>query len=112
MSALGDTQQCPICKRWFEYASPRAACAVVHLDGECCHYGQMELRTPPGRPLPGSLITEADGGECSRLFAEWAQREGILARVTEDECADLARAFMMGFAYGVGTGAARGLGVA
>jgi hypothetical protein len=31
------------------------------------------------------------------MFARWAKREGILARVTEDQCADLARAFGAGF---------------
>jgi hypothetical protein len=31
------------------------------------------------------------------LFTEWAQRERILPRLTEEQCADLAKAFMAGY---------------
>lgn len=38
-------------------------------------------------------------------FAGWAQEQGILARITPEQGADLAHAFTVGFAYGVGVGA-------
>jgi hypothetical protein len=41
--------------------------------------------------LPGS-VAMAD------MFTEWARRTGILPRVTEDQCRDLAAAFMAGYA--------------
>ena len=41
-----------------------------------------------------------DGNELSALFARWAEGEGILARISEEQCADLARAFMAGYAHG------------
>ncbi len=53
----------------------------------------------PARPL----LTEADAPVVASLFAAWAQREGILARITEDEAADLAKAFITGYAYGKGS---------
>lgn len=42
----------------------------------------------------------ADGNELSALFVKWAQGEGILARIDEQQCADLAKAFMAGYAHG------------
>jgi hypothetical protein len=42
----------------------------------------------------------------SRSFAEWAQREGILAGITLEKCTELARVFVSGFACGVGVAAA------
>lgn len=36
------------------------------------------------------------------MFTEWAAGKGILARVTEAQCADLAAAFGAGFARGLG----------
>lgn len=42
-----------------------------------------------------------DGNELSALFAKWAEREGILARIDEQQCADLAKAFMAGYAHGL-----------
>ena len=44
----------------------------------------------------------------SRLFADWAKRQGILSRITEDQCADLALAFFAGWAH---ADAARGHGL-
>ena len=41
-----------------------------------------------------------DGNELSALFAKWAEGEGILARIDEQQCADLARAFMAGYTHG------------
>jgi hypothetical protein len=40
------------------------------------------------------------GAEAADLFAKWAAKEGLLARVTEDQCAGLARAFIAGWFYG------------
>lgn len=34
------------------------------------------------------------------MFTEWANREGILARITGEQCADLALAFGAGFMCG------------
>jgi hypothetical protein len=34
------------------------------------------------------------------LFTEWLARENILPRITEQECADLSRAFFTGFLLG------------
>ena len=39
------------------------------------------------------------GKEISGQFAAWAQANGILARITEDQCADLALAWMAGWAH-------------
>ena len=39
------------------------------------------------------------GEEISAQFAAWAQANGILARITEDQCADLALAWMAGWAH-------------
>jgi hypothetical protein len=32
------------------------------------------------------------------LFAGWAKREGLLGRIDEEQCRDLAKAFMAGYA--------------
>jgi hypothetical protein len=39
--------------------------------------------------------------ELADRCAQWAQREGILERVTEEQFADIAKAFMAGYAYGM-----------
>ena len=36
------------------------------------------------------------------MFTDWAARNGILARVTREQCGDLAQAFGAGFALGLG----------
>lgn len=41
-----------------------------------------------------------DEAEAADLFGKWAAKEGLLAEVTEGECADLARAFIAGWFYG------------
>lgn len=61
----------------------------------------------PKPAVPGPILALEDGETVAGLFASWAQREGILARVTEKECADLAKAFMYGFACGAGSAAAK-----
>jgi hypothetical protein len=37
------------------------------------------------------------GAHVAELFVQWAHRDGILARVTKVQCADLARAFIAGY---------------
>lgn len=34
-------------------------------------------------------------------FAAWAAREGLLERITPDQCRDLAKAYMAGFGAGL-----------
>jgi len=41
-----------------------------------------------------------DDTKAAELFGEWAAKEGLLGRITEDQCADLARAFIAGWFYG------------
>lgn len=41
-------------------------------------------------------IREPDEREIAQLFTAWATEEGILARVTKEQCADLALAFAAG----------------
>ena len=36
----GETYTCPLCGGTFKRGNFR--CAVVHLPGECCHYGDQE----------------------------------------------------------------------
>ncbi len=55
---------------------------------------------------PGPVLTRDDGPVIAELFASWAEREGILARVTREQCADLAKAFAYGYAHGAGQAAA------
>lgn len=45
-----------------------------------------------------TLMTDISGEAMADLFTEWAKREGILSRITEDQCRDLAKAFTAGFA--------------
>jgi ATP-dependent Clp protease ATP-binding subunit ClpA len=54
------------------------------------------------------VVRAGDGPVVAELFASWAQRRGILARVTESQCADLAQAFAYGYACGAGSAALRG----
>lgn len=51
---------------------------------------------------PTPILDPSDREIASKAFASWAETEGILARITEGQCADLARAFMQGFAVGAG----------
>jgi len=41
--------------------------------------------------------TPSGTGEMANLTAEWANREGILGGLSEDQCRDLAEAFMAGY---------------
>jgi hypothetical protein len=43
-------------------------------------------------------------GSMADAFTQWAKQEGLLPRITEDQCADLARAFMAGCAYAIRSG--------
>ena len=38
--------------------------------------------------------------EMADAFAKWASEDGILTRITEEQCADLARAFSAGYLAG------------
>jgi hypothetical protein len=65
------------------------------------------LVTDSAKRFPGdtgkvALLADPAGEEVAEMFAGWAQRAGILARITEEQCADLSRAFITGFAYGRG----------
>ena len=53
--------------------------------------------TPP-RPV----LTPEHGELCATLFTDYAKREGLLARLTEEQFAEMAKVFMYGFACGVG----------
>ena len=71
----------------------------------------MTSPTDPGdRTGPGRLFAEvapSDGeAELAQLaqeipaqFAAWAAKQGLLAGITEDQCRDLALAFMAGWAH-------------
>jgi ATP-dependent Clp protease ATP-binding subunit ClpC len=61
---------------------------------------------------PEPLITAKDGARVSALFASWAQADGILATATREQVADLARAFMFGYACGTGNAAGEAIGAA
>ena len=50
-----------------------------------------------GEPAARYLGMKPD--EMAAAFTAWAAGEGILARVTEEQCADLAKAFMAGCVY-------------
>lgn len=52
---------------------------------------------------PRPVLTPEHGELCAALLAGWAKREGLLGQVTEEQFTVLARAFTVGFAYGVGT---------
>lgn len=74
-----------------------------HEDTERPKAGHAE-EAPPVAPV----VRSGDGPVVAELFASWAQRRGILARVTGSQCADLAQAFAYGYACGAGSAAARG----
>lgn len=40
-----------------------------------------------------------DDTEAADLFGKWVAMEGLLGRITQDQCADLARAFLAGWFY-------------
>ena len=44
------------------------------------------------------MTADISGELMADLFTEWAKREGILSRITEEQCRDLAKAFMAGYA--------------
>jgi hypothetical protein len=47
-------------------------------------------------------LTERENAELTRIadaFANWGAKEGILSRITEEQCADLAKAFAAGCMY-------------
>ena len=46
---------------------------------------------------PERAVSAATPELLADLFADWAKRDGILARITKEQCADLARAFGAGF---------------
>ena len=56
-----------------------------------------------------SPLREGHGAIAAEEFAKWLQAEGMLSRLTEEQAADLAKAFMQGFAVGVGVGTTEGL---
>ena len=35
--------ECPICHKSFKRAEPPVSCAVLHAEGEGCHYGDTEI---------------------------------------------------------------------
>jgi hypothetical protein len=49
-------------------------------------------------PETETPMTETGPSLMAQLFTDWAQREGLLSRITEEQCADLAKAFMAGWA--------------
>ena len=58
---------------------------------------QAERPGADGEPAARYLGMKPD--EMAAAFAAWAAGEGILARVTDQQCADLAKAFMAGCLY-------------
>lgn len=50
-------------------------------------------------PASGERYLGMKPDEMAAAFAAWAAEAGILARVTEEQCADLAKAFMAGCVY-------------
>jgi hypothetical protein len=42
-------------------------------------------------------MTETDPDTMAEMFTDWAKREGLLPRITEEQCADLAKAYMAGW---------------
>lgn len=61
----------------------------------------------------GSPLKPEHAELAADAFARWAQSEGLLARIDGELAADLAKAYMAGFAGGVGAGWADGrLGLA
>ena len=41
--------------------------------------------------------------EFAEAFTQWAQSEGLLPRITQEQCADLAKAFGAGYLYALKT---------
>jgi len=41
-----DIEWCPKCELWYGYqgGAVRVSCAVMHMPGDCCHYGQTQLQ--------------------------------------------------------------------
>jgi hypothetical protein len=68
-------------------------------------YDDADRRRVAATQEPKSVLTPEDGPVIADLFASWAQREGILPRVTEEQCRDLAKAFAYGYACGAGSAA-------
>lgn len=54
-------------------------------------------RSAPEPPMPQLAAEELH--RMSEAFAEWAAKDGLLSRVTPEQCADLARAFAAGCTY-------------
>lgn len=38
--------RCTVCARWFQPKYPLVSCAVMHLPGSCCHYGDEPVKEP------------------------------------------------------------------
>lgn len=43
---------------------------------------------------------DEEAAEAAELFGKWLAKQGWLERLTEDQAADLARAFIAGWLYG------------
>lgn len=54
---------------------------------------------PGGGGEPAARYLGMKPDEMADAFAAWAAGKGILARVTGEQCADLAKAFMAGCLY-------------
>jgi hypothetical protein len=39
----GEPVKCPICSKTFRRCNHTTTCAVNHLPGSCCHYGDLEV---------------------------------------------------------------------
>jgi hypothetical protein len=48
-----------------------------------------------------------DPGKLAELFTKWAENDGIMDRITDEQAADLAHAFMAGYAQGLHRNAER-----
>lgn len=48
-----EIEWCPKCRLWYGYNNSRAkfSCAVAHAPGDCCHYGQTQLRIEPVKAI-------------------------------------------------------------
>lgn len=69
-----------------------------HPTGELHHDIRRGLRwQADSEGDPERVVSTATPELLADLFTDWAERDGILARITEEQCADLARAFGAGF---------------
>ena len=49
---MNEIYQCDLCDRWFrkQDAPLTASCCIIHEPGECCHFQEVEIDNPGGRP--------------------------------------------------------------